>query len=55
MTEKERQQFLIGLGIWKLELESELGRRAKERKLIFVRRARPGLLTGILNRLSRPH
>jgi len=54
MTEKERQQFLIGLGIWKLELESEPGRRAKERKLSFGDRARSGLLTGILNRLKRP-
>jgi hypothetical protein len=54
MTEKERQQFLIGLGIWKLELESEPGRRAKERKFIFGDRARPGRLTGILNRLKRP-
>ena len=54
MTEKERQQLLIGLGIWKLELKSELGRRAKDRKLIFGSRASPGLLTGILNRLKRP-
>jgi hypothetical protein len=54
MTEKERQQFLIGLGIWKLELESDPGRRAKERKLVFDGRARPGLLTGLLNRLKRP-
>jgi hypothetical protein len=53
MTEKERQ-LLIGLGIWKLELKSELGRRTKERKLIFGCRARPGLLTSILNRLNRP-
>ena len=54
MTEKERQQFLIGLGIWKLELESEPGRRTKEGKLSFDNRARPGLLTAILNRLKRP-
>ena len=54
MTEKERQHLLIGLGIWKLELRSECGRRAKERKLIFDRRARSGLLTSILNRLNRP-
>lgn len=54
MTEKERQQLLIGLGIWKLELKSALGRRAKERKLVFDYRGRPGLLTGILNRLNRP-
>jgi hypothetical protein len=54
MTDKERQQLLIGLGIWKLELKSAFGRRAKERKLIFDCRARPGLLTGILNRLYRP-
>jgi hypothetical protein len=52
MTQKERQQLLIGLGIWKLELKSELGRRA-ERKLILGGRARPGFLTGILNRLKR--
>jgi hypothetical protein len=50
MTEKERQQLLIGLGIWKLEL----GRRAKTRELILGCRARPGLLTGILDRLKRP-
>jgi hypothetical protein len=54
MTEKERQQLLMGLGIWKLKLKSALGRRAKQRKLIFDCRARPGLLTGILNRLNRP-
>jgi hypothetical protein len=54
MTEKQRQQLLIGLGIWKLELRSELGRGAKERKLILVGRARPGLLTAFLNRLTRP-
>jgi len=54
MTEKERQQFLIGLGIWKLELESEPGRRGKERKLTFDGRARAGLLTRILNRLNKP-
>jgi hypothetical protein len=54
MTEKERQQLLIGLGIWKLELESEPGRRGKERKLIFDGRARLGLLTRILNRLNKP-
>jgi len=53
MTEKERQQLLIGLGIWKLELKSELVRSAKEKKLIFGGRAKPGLLTGILNRLKR--
>ena len=52
MTEKERQQLLMGLGIWKLELKPELGRRAKTRKLILGRRARPGLLSGILNRLK---
>ena len=54
MTEKERQHLMIGLGIWKLELKSEPGRRAKERKLIFDCRARPGLLTSMLNRLNRP-
>ena len=52
MTEKERQQLLIGLGIWKLELRPELGRKAKERKLILGGRGRPGLLAGILNRLT---
>ena len=54
MTEKERQQLLTGLGIWKLELESPLGRTAKERKLILGGRPRPGLLAEILNRLTRP-
>ena len=54
MTQKERQQLLIGLGIWKLELKPELPRRAKERNLILGGRARPGFLTGILNRLTRP-
>jgi hypothetical protein len=53
MTEKERQQLLNGLGIWKLELKSELERRAKKKKLIFGGRARPGFVTGILNRLKR--
>jgi len=53
MTEKERQQLLIGLGIWKLELKSELGRKTKTRELILGRRARLGLLTGILDRLKR--
>jgi hypothetical protein len=55
MTEKERQQVLIGLGIWRLELDPALGRRAKERKLIFDRPAKPGLLIRMLNRLNRPH
>jgi hypothetical protein len=53
MTEKERQQVLIGLGVWNLELK-ELGQRAKERKLVFEGRSRAGLLTGFLNRLKRP-
>ena len=65
MTQKERQQLLIGFGIlrpedrapsttlWKLELKSELGRRAKERTTFFGGRARARLLTGILNRLKR--
>jgi hypothetical protein len=53
MTEKERQQLLIGLGIWKLELKPELGRRAKAREIILGGRARPGLLAGILDRLKR--
>ena len=58
MTKKGRQQ-LIGLEIlkpndptlWKRTLKSKLGRRAKERKLIFGRR---GLLSGIWDRLKRP-
>jgi len=54
MTEKERQQLLIGLGIWKLELKPELGRRAKAREFILGGRARPGLLTRILGRLKTP-
>jgi hypothetical protein len=61
MTNKERQQF-IGLEIlkpddttlWKKALKSELERKAKERKLIFGRRASRGLLSGILDRLKRP-
>jgi hypothetical protein len=60
MTKKERPQ-LIGLEIlkpndptlWKRALKSKLG-RTTERKLIFDRRARPGLLTRLLNRLKRP-
>ena len=54
MTEKERQQVLIGLGIWKLELKPELERTAKKGELIVGVRARPGLLTDILNRLKKP-
>ena len=54
MREKERQQLLIGLGIWKLELKPELGRRAKTRELILGGRARPGLLSRILDRVKRP-
>jgi hypothetical protein len=54
MREKERQQLLIGLGIWKLELKPELGRRAKTRELIFGGRTRPGLLSRILYRVKRP-
>jgi len=54
MTEKERQQLLIGLGIWKLELKPERGRRAKTGELILGGRARPGLLTKVLERLKRP-
>ena len=54
MTEKERQQLLIGLGIWKLELKPDLARRAKTRELILGGRAWPGFLTGILDRLKRP-
>ena len=53
MTEKERQQLLIGLGIWKLELESKLNRRWKERKHVFGGRSRPGLLTGVLIRIRK--
>ena len=55
MTEKERQQLLIGLGIWRLELKSELERMPKKRKLILRSYAGSGLLTGILNRLTKPH
>jgi len=54
MTEKERQQLLVVLGIWKLELKPDLGQRAKTIELILGGRARPGLLTGILERLKRP-
>jgi hypothetical protein len=57
MTKKERQQ-LIGLEILKPDdptlWKRALRRRAKERKLIFGRRARPGLLTRLVNRLKRP-
>jgi hypothetical protein len=56
MTKKERQE-LMGLEIlrpddptlWKRALR----RRAKEGKLIFGRRARPGLLTRLVNRLKK--
>ena len=54
MTEKERQQLLVVLGIWKLELKPDLGRRAKTIELIFGGRTRLGLLAGILERLKRP-
>jgi hypothetical protein len=54
IEEKERQQLLAGLGIWKLELKPELGRRAKTRTLILGRGASRGLLSGILDRLKRP-
>jgi hypothetical protein len=54
MREKERQQLVIGLGIWKLELKPELGRRAKTRQLILGGRARSGLLSRILDRVKRP-
>jgi hypothetical protein len=54
MTEKERQQLLVVLGIWKLELKPDLGRRAKTIELIFGGRARLGLLAGILERLKTP-
>lgn len=54
MTQKEREQLLIGLGIWKLELKPELVPLAKERNVILGGRGRPGLLTEILNRLKRP-
>jgi hypothetical protein len=53
MRDKERQQLLIGLGIWKLELKPELGRRAKTRELILGGRARLGLLSGLLDRVKR--
>ena len=54
MTEKERQQLLVVLGIWKLEPKPDLGQRAKTIELIFGGRPRLGLLTGILERLKRP-
>jgi hypothetical protein len=58
MREKGRQQSM-GLELlkpndttlWKQALKSKLGRSAKERKLISGRRARPRLLTRILNHL----
>ena len=61
MTKNERHQ-LIGLEIskpndstlWKRALKSKLGGRATEGKLIFVNRARPGLLTRLLDRLKSP-
>ena len=52
MTEKERQQLLVVLGIWKLELKPDLGQRAKTIELIFGGRLGVGLLTGILERLK---
>jgi len=53
MTEKQRQQLLLALGIWKLELKPDLGQRAKTIELILGGRGRPGLLSGILDRLKR--
>ena len=55
MTEKERQQLLAGLGIWKLELKPDLGRRLKTRGAHSrPPRCQPfGLLSGILNRVKR--
>ena len=58
MGERDRQQS-VGLEIlkledptfWKQALKSELGRKAKKRKVISGRR---GLLSGILDRLKRP-
>jgi hypothetical protein len=54
ITEEERQQLLMGLEKWQLELKSELTRRANERKTFFGGRAGPGLLAGIVDRLKRP-
>jgi hypothetical protein len=61
MTKKERQQSIWleilkpdDTTLWKEALKSELGRRAKGRKLISGRHANPGLLTIILDRLKRP-
>ena len=57
MTKKEGQQ-LIGLEILKSADPTlgkrALGRRAKERKLVFGRGTRHGLLTWILDRMKRP-
>jgi hypothetical protein len=61
MIERYRQQSM-GLDVlrpddttlWKRALKSKPGRRANERKLIFGRQTRPGILTMILERLKRP-
>ena len=39
--------------LWKRALKSKPGPPANERKLIFSRHARPGILTMILDRLKR--
>ena len=49
IDEKEREQLMTGLGIWKLELKPEVGRRSKTRKFILGRRASRGLLSGIFD------
>ena len=59
MRERYRQQSM-GLDVlrpddttlWKRALKSKTGRTANERKLIFARHARPGILTMILNYLK---
>ena len=64
MTEKERLQLIESRMLkwkdcgtintsWKEALKSELGRKAKGRKLVFSRHARAGLLTMILDRMKR--
>jgi hypothetical protein len=61
MRAKDRQQSM-GLDLlrpndttlWKRALKSKPAQRAKERKLIFSRPARRGILTMILDRLKKP-
>jgi hypothetical protein len=61
MTQRHREQSM-GLEIlrpddttlWKRALKSKPGRTANERKLIFSRQPRPGILSMIFERLKRP-